>query len=138
MDEQRFDDLARSSATAPRRRVLGAMFAATLGGFAVVNDDAKTLAACKGNSCHGKKQPCHNKKHCFCFKRIDGSQFCGSTDGICTICASDADCPEGAACITAGGRCCGQESSTACVAPCGEKIPLAGGAAGPRGFRVGP
>lgn len=136
MDNRRFDALVRDTVIAPRRRVIGGLLALALGGFASANDLAATEAACKGNSCHGKKRPCQHKKHCLCFKRIQGGSFCGNVKaGICTDCASDADCPAGAACIEGSGRCCRQQTATACVAPCGGTLPVAT-SPGTRGLRL--
>jgi hypothetical protein len=127
MDERRFDALARSSATAPRRRVLGGLVAVALGGFAATHDDAETLAACKGNFCKGKKQRCGGKNsHCVCYKRVDGSHVCALNNGICnnTNCASDLDCPPDTICVQSGKKCCG-EQTTACAFACGVTPPPA-------------
>jgi hypothetical protein len=73
--------------------------------------------AAGADSCNAELIACGTNG--FCYQTTGQASFCGEIDGICLVCAKDADCVEimgaGAACIICEG--CVGDLNTACLPP---------------------
>jgi hypothetical protein len=115
MDEQRFDQLARTLAIvgAPRRRVVRGSLGAVAVVLAAGRVDVGAAATCGGDSCDGTgRKPCGATAGCLCFRSMAGGFVCGQArGGTCkTRCCDDDECPSGSRCVVTGRVCCRSRS----------------------------
>jgi hypothetical protein len=138
MDDERFDRIARSLATAPsRRNVLRLMVgASTLAGGGllsrlpaptaahVTTADAQCDAGPVIDHRRCRVNTCRNRADCACVRTTGGKQVCVELlfeESFCKRrqCRGNRDCPRGELCIEVGGCCEGRRKPTICVSPCG-------------------
>ena len=138
MENEHFDQIARSLAAAPSRRGAVRLLAGTAiamgsgllsrvpraAGAQVTPADAQCEAGpvisnnrCRANQCRGRLD-------CFCARTTGGERKCVELlfeKGLCNRnqCRRDRDCPQGELCVEIGGCCEVDQRVNVCVSPCG-------------------
>jgi hypothetical protein len=140
MDARRFDTIAKTWVSIPRRRVLSGLALGALGPLLGLDMREASARSCRRSSqCPGKKicvnhtcvskcgTPgtcstafpfgCRKDASCFCALKPGGGGVCTQGGGICAAvgCTGQSDCDPGLVCVTG---CCDPPRFT-CQPPCG-------------------
>ena len=138
MENEHFDQIARSLAAAPSRRgvvrlLAGAAIAAGTGllsrvprtaGAQVTPADAQCEAGPVIDRQRCRVNTCRNRADCACARTAEGEKKCVEflfEESFCKRrqCRRDRDCPQGELCVEIGGCCEGRRNQRICVSPCG-------------------